>query len=94
MNSYGKQRGQDSLFSSIPNRLALVRTQMAAGDDAARGNDRLGVRRARGFVSDAVEAAPRRHGIPRQEPGSEETAGRESTGGARCRKEGPVRAAR
>jgi len=44
---------------------------MAAGDDAprrndaARGNDRLGVRRA-----------------------TRKTAGRESTGGARCRKEG------
>jgi hypothetical protein len=45
----------------------------SGGNGAPRGNDRLGVRSARGFVSDAVEAAPRRHGVTRQEPGNEET---------------------
>jgi hypothetical protein len=44
---------------------ALSPQAMDAGDDAPRGNDRLGVRRA-----------------------TRTTAGRESTGGARCRKEG------
>jgi len=57
----GPRRPQADVRSGV----ALSPQAMAAGDDAPRRNDRLGVRRA-----------------------TRKTAGRESTGEARCRKEG------